>query len=213
LLLADAFNVAVCVEVTAEAVAVKLALDAPDATVTDAGTFTTLLLLVRLTVIVLLVAAVSVTVQASVPAPVSDPLLQESAPSESCEAPPPRDSLCWPNMNPGAQHTSAITPAARQDLTAPDVRLCCARASICEGWLHCNASSAATARPKEGGMRFKVIQWHLERQGTRQPFARAGRLRRGAFPQRERAAELPGVVYSSRLYLLTESKHSELQSL
>ncbi|MGC2297260.1 MAG: hypothetical protein WA476_00555 [Acidobacteriaceae bacterium] len=140
----------------------KLALDAPDATVTVAGNFTALLLLVKLTVIALLVAEVSVTVQASVPAPVSDPLLQVSALNESCEPLPPRYPRCWPNMNPGAQHTSAITPAARQDLTAPDPRLCCDRASICEGWLHCNASSAATARPKEGGMRFKVIQWHLK---------------------------------------------------
>jgi hypothetical protein len=76
---AVAVNVAVCVVLTAVAVAVKLALVAPDPIVTDAGTVTALLLLVSATVVPALAAAVSVTVHASVPAPVSDPLLQESA--------------------------------------------------------------------------------------------------------------------------------------
>jgi hypothetical protein len=186
LLLADAFNVAVCVEVTVEAVAVKVALDAPDATVTDAGTFTALLLLVRLTVIALVLTAVSVTVQASAPAPVRDQLLQESALNESCELPPPRYTRCWPNMNPGAQHTSAITPAARQDLTAPDPRLCSDRASNCEGWLHCNASSAATARPKEGGTRFKVIQWHLKTPGHTSPVRARRSFAARSFPAKRK---------------------------
>jgi hypothetical protein len=64
---------------TALAVAVKLALLAPAAIVTEAGTVTALVLLARLTAVALVAAAVSVTVHASVPAPVSDPPLQESA--------------------------------------------------------------------------------------------------------------------------------------
>jgi hypothetical protein len=64
---------------TADAVAVKPALVAPAAIVTDAGTATALLLLARFTVVAAVAAAVSVTVQAVVPAPVTDPLLQVSA--------------------------------------------------------------------------------------------------------------------------------------
>jgi hypothetical protein len=64
---------------TALAVAVKLALVAPAAIVTDAGTVTALLPLARLTGVAVVAAEVSVTVHASVPAPVSDPLLQERA--------------------------------------------------------------------------------------------------------------------------------------
>jgi hypothetical protein len=45
--------------------------------VTKAGTVTTLLLLAKVTVVALVAADVNVTVQASVPAPVSDPLLHE----------------------------------------------------------------------------------------------------------------------------------------
>ena len=86
--LAEAVRVAVVAELTAAAVAVKLALDAPAATVTDAGTLTALLLLARLTVIVLLVVAVSVTVQASLPAAVSAALVHLRALSASWEPPP-----------------------------------------------------------------------------------------------------------------------------
>jgi hypothetical protein len=58
-------------------VAVKLAVVAPAATVTEAGTVTELLLLARLTMSPpLAAAALNVTVQLSVPAPVNDPLLQ-----------------------------------------------------------------------------------------------------------------------------------------
>jgi hypothetical protein len=77
---AVAVMVAVCAVVTAEAVAVKAAVVAPLATVTDAGTVTALLLLLRVTVTPPLLAAdVRVTVQASVVAPVSELLLQETA--------------------------------------------------------------------------------------------------------------------------------------
>ena len=63
---------------TAEAVAVNPALEAPAATVTEAGAVTALLLLARLTTIALVAANVSVTVQASVPAPVNDALPHET---------------------------------------------------------------------------------------------------------------------------------------
>ena len=74
---------------TAVAVAVKLALDAPAAIVTEAGTVTALLLLDKLTVVAWSLPTVSVTVQASVPAPVSDPLLQETALSVAGACPVP----------------------------------------------------------------------------------------------------------------------------
>ena len=64
---------------TAVVVAPKVALDAPVAMVTEAGTITALLLLDKLTVVAVVAAAVSVTVQESVPAPVSELLLHESA--------------------------------------------------------------------------------------------------------------------------------------
>jgi hypothetical protein len=76
---AAAVSVAVCVELTAVAIAVNAALVDPEAIVTEAGTVTALLLLAKVTVVAVVAADVSVTVQASVPAPVSDPLLQESA--------------------------------------------------------------------------------------------------------------------------------------
>jgi hypothetical protein len=71
---------------TAEAVAVNAALEAPAATVTEEGTVTALLLLARFTTVALLAADVRVAVQASFPAPVSDVLVQETAPSPA-EAP------------------------------------------------------------------------------------------------------------------------------
>jgi hypothetical protein len=64
--------------VTAVAVAVNTALEAPDATVTEAGTVTALLLLATLTDVALGAATVSVNVQASVPAPVSDALVHDT---------------------------------------------------------------------------------------------------------------------------------------
>jgi hypothetical protein len=89
LLLSDAVRVAVWAELTVDAVAVKRALVAPETTVTDAGTFTALLLLARFTMNPSpLAASVRVTVQASVPAPVSDPLLQVN-PLNSSRDPPP----------------------------------------------------------------------------------------------------------------------------
>jgi hypothetical protein len=78
--LAFADNVAVCEEATAATVAVKPALVAPAATVTDAGTLTDPLLLPNVTVTPPVgAAALSATVQLSVPAPVIDPLVQVSA--------------------------------------------------------------------------------------------------------------------------------------
>jgi hypothetical protein len=77
---AVAVMVAVCAVITADAVAVKAAVVAPLAIATDAGRVTALLLLARFTVSPPLgAAAVRLTVQASVVAPVSEPLVQETA--------------------------------------------------------------------------------------------------------------------------------------
>jgi hypothetical protein len=72
-----AVRVTVVAVLTAVAVAVKLALVAPDATVTDDGTLTAELLLATLTAKPpLAAAALKVTEQLSVPAPVIEPLVQ-----------------------------------------------------------------------------------------------------------------------------------------
>lgn len=72
-----AVSVTVCAALTADTVAVKLAVAAPAATVTLAGTATAELLLARLTANPPLgAAALSVTAQLSVPAPVIDELVQ-----------------------------------------------------------------------------------------------------------------------------------------
>jgi hypothetical protein len=84
-----AVSVAVWFVLTAVAVAVNPALVAPAAIVTEAGTVTELLLLAKVTVVALVAADVSVTVQASVPAPVSDPLLQETVLSVAGACPVP----------------------------------------------------------------------------------------------------------------------------
>lgn len=87
---ANAVMVAVWVVVTAEAVVVKAAVVAPVATVTDAGTFTAELLLVRVTARPPVGAApVSATEHASVVAPVTDPLVQETAWRADCTTPVP----------------------------------------------------------------------------------------------------------------------------
>ena len=82
-----AVSVAVCAVVTAVAVAVNAALDAPAATVTDAGTVTAVLLLARLTAVAVAAAPVRVTVQGSVAAPVSDALLHETKLTAGCPVP------------------------------------------------------------------------------------------------------------------------------
>ena len=75
-----AVSVTACAVATDDTVAVNVALVALAGTVTVAGTVTAVLLLARLTTRPLLAAATfSVTVQASVPDPVMDELLQESA--------------------------------------------------------------------------------------------------------------------------------------
>jgi hypothetical protein len=77
---AVAVRVAVCAEATAETVAAKAALEDPAATVTEAGTVTALLLLVRLTVAPPVGAAMlRVTVQLSVAEPVMDAFVHVSA--------------------------------------------------------------------------------------------------------------------------------------
>ena len=90
---AAAVTVAVCAVVTTDAVAVNVAVVAPAATITDDGTVSALLLLDRSTVSPPApAAAVSVTVQSSVPAPVSESLLHVSplsTPSPVATAPVP----------------------------------------------------------------------------------------------------------------------------
>jgi hypothetical protein len=84
-----AVRVTACAVVTDVTVAVNPALVAFAATVTEAGTVTAALLLARLTVKPPLpAAALSVTVQLSLPAPVIDALLQERALNTPAPAPP-----------------------------------------------------------------------------------------------------------------------------
>lgn len=85
-MLAD--SVAVCVEVTDETLAVKLALLDPAATVTEEGTVTELLVLDRLTAYPPeAAAALRVTVQVSVPEPVKDEVEQVNPVSSGTPVP------------------------------------------------------------------------------------------------------------------------------
>jgi hypothetical protein len=97
-----AVSVAVCAVLTAEMVAEKLALVAPEATVAEDGTVTAELLLDKPTANPpLAAAALTVTVHASVPDPVIDELVQENAVSTGTPVPlkatvdeaPPEESL------------------------------------------------------------------------------------------------------------------------
>jgi hypothetical protein len=98
---AIAESVAFCAVVTDEKVAVKLALAEPAATVTDDGTVTAVLLLERPTVKPpLAAAALSTTVHVSVPEPVTEEFVHESAVSTGTPVPlnatvvePPEDEL------------------------------------------------------------------------------------------------------------------------
>jgi hypothetical protein len=108
---AVAVSVAVCAVFTAVAVAVKGALEDPAATVTEAGTVTALLLLDRLTTVALVPAAVSVTVHASVAAPVSQALLHETP--LNCGCPDPLSAIVPP--------LGALLAIVTVPLTAPDV--------------------------------------------------------------------------------------------
>lgn len=83
-----AVNVTVCALETAATVAVKPAVVAPAATVTEAGTVTAVLLLARPTASPpVAAAAFSVTVQLSVPAPLMDEFVQETAVSTGTPVP------------------------------------------------------------------------------------------------------------------------------
>jgi len=84
---AFAVSVTVCAEETEDAVAEKLAVVAPAAMVTEAGTVTEELLLARLTANALAAAVFSETVQASVVAPVSEALEQVIALSVGAPVP------------------------------------------------------------------------------------------------------------------------------
>ncbi len=109
---AVAVRVAVCAVLTAAAVAVKDALDAPAATVTEAGTVTALLLLARATVVAVVADEVSETVQASVPAPVSVALPQETALSVEGACPVPLRAIV-------AEPLEALLVIVSDPLTAP----------------------------------------------------------------------------------------------
>ena len=109
-----AVNMAACAKGTAEALAENCALVAPDGTVTEAGTDTALSLLVRLTARPpLAAAAFNVTVQASLPDPVMDPLTHVNSvsngtpvPLSTTEVELPFDALLamvsWPLAEPDA---------------------------------------------------------------------------------------------------------------
>jgi hypothetical protein len=109
-----AVRVADCAVETAETVAEKLAVVAPAAMVTDEGTVTAVLLLARPTANPPLAAAtLTVTVHASVPAPVSDEFEQESVESTGTPVPlkatvveaPVEEllaSVSWPVAGPAA---------------------------------------------------------------------------------------------------------------
>jgi hypothetical protein len=98
---------------TAVAVAEKAALEAPAAMVAEAGTVTALLLLDRLTTVALVTADVIVTVQASVPAPVSDPLLQERPLNAAAACPVPLSAMVGV--------LDALLPIVTDPVTAPPV--------------------------------------------------------------------------------------------
>lgn len=117
-------NVAVCVEVTEETVALKLVLVAPAATMTEAGTVTAALLLARLTGIPALAAAVfNVTLQLSVPALAMDPLLHVNALTFGIPVPcrlmthedPTQEllaSVSWPVASPAAAGSNTTLSVA-----------------------------------------------------------------------------------------------------
>jgi hypothetical protein len=90
---AVAVRVPVWVELTAVAVAENPALVVPAAIVTEAGTVTALLLLLRTTVVALAAAEVRVTVHASVAAPVRDPLAQDKPLSVAGACPVPLSAI------------------------------------------------------------------------------------------------------------------------
>jgi hypothetical protein len=93
---------------------VKLALDAPAAMVTEAGTVAALLLLDKLTAVAVVAAEVSVTVQASVPAPVSELLLHEIVLSVAAACPVPLRPMV-------AVPVDAVLPIVTDPLKAPAV--------------------------------------------------------------------------------------------
>jgi hypothetical protein len=119
-----AVNVAACTVVTGETLALKVALLAPDGTVTDAGTATALSLLARATFRPPLAAvAFSVTVQVSLDAPVTDPFTQFSPvsigtpmPLRATEAELAFDALLatvnWPVADPDPVGSNLIVTVA-----------------------------------------------------------------------------------------------------
>jgi len=95
---------------------VNPALEAPAPTVTEAGAVTAVLLLARLTTVALVAADVSATVQASLPAPVSDALLHETALNTAGACPVPLSAIV-PAL--AALLLEALLPIVTDPLTAP----------------------------------------------------------------------------------------------
>ncbi len=89
-----AFSVTLCAFITAETVAVNAAVVPPAGTVTVAGTATAVLLLERFTIRPPVGAGpVSVTAQASVPAPAKEAAEQVSVPNVACDVPVPLSEM------------------------------------------------------------------------------------------------------------------------
>jgi hypothetical protein len=141
---ARAVRVTVRTELTAVAAAVKLALVDPAAMVTEPGTATAPLLLSKAMVVAFSIAYGSVTVQGSVPAPVSDALLQESAPGPGL-----REGFEEANEARGMQTAITLSKPPRQSLSQRDMPRERPTGSGSKEEISC----AAQSRPKEGGRR------------------------------------------------------------
>jgi hypothetical protein len=143
---------------------VKLALVDPAAMVTEAGTLTALLLLCKAIVVAFPIALDSVTAQASVPAPVSDALLQESAPGPGL-----RSGLEAANEARGMQAAITLSKPPRQNLNQRDMPRERPTGSGSKEEISC----AAQSRPKEGGRRRTCTGTPREAPSHTPPFALA----------------------------------------
>lgn len=95
-----AVRVTVCDADTGDVLAAKVALEAPDGTVTETGTNTALLLLVRLTKLLPEAGALNFTVQVSEPPPIIDEDAQLSPMRDASEDAPLPCSLTEPAITP-----------------------------------------------------------------------------------------------------------------
>ena len=115
-----AVSVTVCDDVTADTLAAKLALDAPDGTETENGTETALLLLARLTTMPLLGAGVvNFTVHESEPAPAIDEAVQLSPASAVEEEDPLPCSFTVPPALPEERVTASTLSCPVESMAEP----------------------------------------------------------------------------------------------